>query len=114
MTDKKIINGIEVDLDDPNQNRQHPKVVDMAAFKVGNFVQFKGLVVGEIRLAPRRGTLKASKNASVAGAVTLEDDPDNLIFNSNGSLYCHAQYGILLEHVRETPVNQAGQNGKKT
>lgn len=97
MSNTKQVNGKEIDLDDPNVNRGHPEPNIFTAFKEGEKVRFRGLQVGEVVLNPFVGVLKCVKNVNVRGAVMIEGEPKKLIFNSDGSLYCHAQYGVLLE-----------------
>lgn len=71
-------------------------------FTSGMLVQFRGLIVGEVKLPPLRGRLMPySGKVTTVGAVTIANDPNRLIFNSNGSLYSHASHGILLEKVKE-------------
>lgn len=82
--------------------------MSVEVFSEGDFVRFKGLIVGQVRLAPRTGKLKFAKKVTVQNAVTIEGDEQKLIFNPDGSMYCHSQHGILLEHMRDTPINQGG------
>jgi len=96
MSDVKNINGKDIDVNDPNINREHPEPNIFTAFKVGEKVRFRGLQAAGVVLPPFVGILKPAKNAA-PGCVQIEDEPKKLIFNADGSLYCHAQYGILLE-----------------
>jgi hypothetical protein len=98
---KQIINGKEVDILDAAADREHPQTPLEGQFVPGQIVNFKGLLVGAVHLKPVKGKLRAITNVSSPGAVGIEGDEQRLIFNANGSLYCHAQHGILLEHVRE-------------
>jgi len=72
-------------------------------FKAGDKVTFKGLVVGNITLAPRSGVLrKADDNTTIKGVTTITGDKDQLLFNPDGTIYCHAQHGVLLSKARKT------------
>ncbi len=65
-------------------------------FYAGDTVKFRGLKHQGKTFLPFDGKLKGVKNA-VEGAVTIVDEPFRLVFNPDGTLYCHAHLGILLE-----------------
>ena len=78
----------------------HPEPNPITDFKAGDKVSFKGLTVGTIVLQPREGVLrKADDNTAIKGVVSIVGDKQQLLFNSNGSMYCHGHHGILLERL---------------
>jgi len=72
-------------------------------FHAGDTVKFRGLKYQGKTFLPFDGKLKAVKN-TVEGAVTIVDEPFRLIFNPDGTLYCHAHLGILLEKPKKIKV----------
>jgi hypothetical protein len=78
-------------------------------FKDGDKVTFKGLTVGNITLAPRSGVLrKNDDNTTVKGVTSIIGDKDQLLFNPDGTIYCHSQHGVLLSKAR----SRKGENRK--
>jgi hypothetical protein len=70
-------------------------------FKAGDRVTFKGITVGNITLGPRSGVLrKNDDNTTVRGVTSIIGDKDQLLFNPDGTIYCHSQHGVLLSKVR--------------
>ncbi len=77
--------------------------IQTTSFKPGMVVQFKGLKHKEFNFPPMQGTLKGELSGVPAGCVSIkEDEKLRLIFNEDGTLYCHAWLGALL-----IPVVQA-------
>ena len=72
---------------------------DWTPFKPGDWVRFLGLKYAGKSFAPYYGKLRAQVNAAV-GCVKIVDEPIGLIFNADGTLYCHAHLGVLLEKAK--------------
>lgn len=69
-------------------------------FKPGDQVRFKGLVADKVILPPKEGVLKLNdRGTTVRGVMSMKDDAQRLMFTPDGRLYCHGQYGVLLEHL---------------
>lgn len=84
-------------------------------FKAGDKVTFKGLTVGNITLAPRSGILrKNDDNTTVKGVTSIIGDKDQLLFNPDGTIYCHAQHGVMLAKLGKRRTNtRSKKNGIK-
>lgn len=77
----------------------------MHIFKPGDLVMFKGLTISTTILAPSKGLLKlADRNTTHKGVMTIKGNHQRLLFNPEGTIYCHEYLGVLLEPV-ETAEN---------
>lgn len=75
-------------------------------FKAGDNVTFRGVTVGNITLAPRSGVLrKNDDNTTVKGVTSIIGDKDQLLFNPDGTIYCHSQHGVLLAKLGKRRTN---------
>lgn len=74
---------------------------EVVKFKPGDWVRFRGLKIEHLKKAfkPYYGKLRAKPSAA-PGCVKIEGEPLGLIFNPDGTLYCHAHYGILLDQAK--------------
>lgn len=71
------------------------------SFKAGDTVKFKGITVGEKKIKSVTGVLKLSdKNTTYKGVMSIEGDEQGMLFNPDGTIYCHQNLGILLERAK--------------
>lgn len=73
-------------------------------FREGERVRFKGLKAGKLTLKPVTGILrKADGNTSIKGVTQIIGDTQRMLFSPDGSIYCHAHFGVMLER-KELPI----------
>jgi len=89
-----------------------PKNLD---FKPGDWVFFRGFtrnVNGGLKIfQPYHGKLRAQPNAP-RGSCKIVGEPLGLIFNPDGTLYCHAHIGYLLEKAKSITPEATGKEKK--
>lgn len=83
-------------------------------FRPGDWVRFKGLNHAGKSFLPFYGQLRSKANAA-PGSVLIKDEPVGLIFNPDGTLYCHAYLGVLLQKAKplETMKPETGKEKKE-
>lgn len=80
-------------------------------FKPGDRVKFLGITVGNITLKERSGVLRLNDdNTTIKGVTSIIGDQDQLMFNPDGTIYCHAQHGVKLVKL---PKRRANTRGKR-
>lgn len=74
-------------------------------FTPGMLVKFKGLAAGKIKIPVIQGELRLNdRNTSVKGVMSIAGDTHGMLFMPDGTIYCHGQFGPMLESLTNEEV----------